>query len=191
MAQLRRHGKPTLGKQMSPEQYLEGWRERKTWEHNYNDRHKVRFNFLARNCVGETFADVGCAFGHSTELLAQMHPGNWTGIEFNEQAVHEARGLFPLIVFKFCEHPEKLNAFGQFDTVVCSEVIEHVEDPPLLLRALMAMTGKRLLMTTPCKIVGDPGHVRVYNDATLVELLRGLNAHFEREGVFYKIAVEK
>ena len=182
--------RPALGKQMTPEQYLEGWRERQTWSHNYNERHAVRFNWIAANCVGETFADVGCALGHSTELLARLHPGKWTGIEFDMAAVIEAREKFPHIMFIFCEHPEKLNTLGQFDTVVCSEVIEHVEDPAAFMRMLLPMARLRLLMTTPCISVGDPGHVRVFNEATLTALLLGLKSAISKEGVFYKIAVE-
>ena len=186
---VRAKSKPVLGKQMTAAQYLEGWRERKTWAHNYNDRHALRFNWLAKNIVGEKFADIGCALGHSTELLARMHPGNWTGVEFNIEAVNDAVEQFHGIPFVYVENIAALPRLGKFDTVVCSEVIEHVEDPAALLLSLLEITGKRLLMTTPCKNVGDPGHVRIYDDATLASLFTGLDYGVDKDSIFYKIAV--
>ncbi len=175
---------------MTAVEYLAGWRERRTYTHNHNEQHMVRFNWLAANCVGETFVDVGCALGHSTALLAELHPGAWTGIEFEEAAVVEAREQFPHIAFKSIPSVADLPSAGQFDTVVCSEVVEHVEDPEELVRALLSVASRRVLMTTPNKNVGDPGHVRIYDDRSIAELVAGLQASITKEGVFYKVRID-
>lgn len=176
---------------MTAEEYLAGWRERKTWTHLDKERHQSRLKWCADQCVGETFADVGCALGHSTAIMRQRHPGAWTGIEFSESAVVEARERFPHIAFTSVPSVADLVVAGRFDTVVSSEVVEHVEDPAALLTALLAIAERRVVITTPCAVVDDPGHVRLYTDKTLGALLAGLEAKVVKDELFFRVVIDK
>jgi len=151
------------------------WARKKTWKNLALKHHQRRFVNIAAYLKGETFADVGCAFGHSTHYLKERTGGEWTGIEFDEAATIKARGLFPDIDFKYVPDTGKLCELPKFDGVVCSEVIEHVEHDQRLIDSLVAITGKTLVITTPNIEVNDPGHLRVYDEA----ILRAL---FERYG---------
>jgi len=79
--------------------------------------------------------------------------------------------------------------------VVCSEVIEHVEDPADFVRALVNVTapGGVLVLTTPNRPVSDPGHIRVYSRP----MLEGLFADFpgtveiKSEGRFWYVIARR
>ena len=65
---------------------------------------------------------------------------------------------------------------GEFDSVLCTEVLEHVA-PALAYRILAEIrrvlgSGGRLLLTVPCKFAySDPGHVQVFDKSGLAEML--------------------
>lgn len=184
------HGPKLIKRQMTPEEYLAGWRERKTWTHLDNEKHQTRLKWCAGKCVGETFVDVGCALGHSTAIMHKKRRGAWTGIEFEEAAVEEARRNFSEIAFIYAPSVEDLWRTGRYDSVVCSEVIEHVEDPEVLLIGLLTIATRRVIITTPCMDVNDPGHVRLYDDGMLGELLAPYRHQIYKDDLFYKVVIE-
>lgn len=147
-----------------------------------------RLRTCADKMEGETFADVGCAFGHSTEIMAKRHPGDWTGIDFSEAAIREAVKQFGQTwEFVYCPDVVALSQHPCFyDGVVCSEVIEHVEDDAALVTGLSLLTNKVLVVTTPCVEVGDPGHLRLYTEEMLRDLF-GPNAEIQKQGPFWYV----
>ena len=149
---------------MSAEDYIRHhWLRRSVWEHLTRRKHVRRLRACAQRMEGSTFADVGCAFGHSTDMMARWAPGDWTGIDFSRTAVeHAVKEFGQRRRFLFCESLAALASLGPFDGVICSEVIEHVDDPQTLVESLKAITCRVLVMTTPAGAVGDPGHVSVY-----------------------------
>jgi len=151
------------------------------------DVHQARYKKCAELAIGETFVDVGCAFGESTHYMKNYRPGNWTGVEFDVTAVRKAEDNFPDIKFLYIKEPKYLSLV-KYDTVVCSEVIEHVEKDREFVESLIAMTGKRLIMTTPNKKVISVGHLRVYTKSSLLELFKGYSVDItENDRFFYVI----
>jgi 2-polyprenyl-3-methyl-5-hydroxy-6-metoxy-1,4-benzoquinol methylase len=75
--------------------------------------------------------------------------------------------------------------------VVCSEVIEHVEDPLDFVKVLGEITapGGALVVTTPNRPVNDPGHLRVFSREMLDALFagRGVNYEIKSEGRFWYV----
>jgi hypothetical protein len=109
-------------------------------------------------------------------------------MDFSESGIAKARALWPLIKFHYVPHCEAVNFVGRFDSVVCSEVLEHVNDDEGLVEALMGITDKVLLITTPCRRVDDPGHIRIYTRDTLSQLFDGYSfAISEEEPFFYAV----
>ena len=108
------------------------------------------------------------------------------------RAISRARGIFPEkehgIKFKYSANFDlllKLNEwFGEgfegFDSVVCSEVLEHIDEDWKLLQGLMRITKNILVISTPCIPIDDPGHLRLYTKDSLSELL-GVNKKYNYE----------
>ena len=171
---------------MTAEEYItQHWIPNKTWTHLEWPKHQKRLRKCAELTEGDTFADVGCACGHSTDIMARFRAGLWYGIDFSETAINMARKLFPDLTF--------FGGFEKgvvFDSVVCSEVIEHVADDKEFVAQLLNITGKRLVLTTPSVEVDDPGHKRLYTMPTLWELAGGRKCHIVDEDGYFYIIVE-
>lgn len=177
---------------MEAKDYLEShWIKNKIWTHLEWPKHQDRFRACVSYLEGERFIDIGCALGHSTNILKKFLPGNWSGLEFMQEAVDRAKELFPDISFYYSKDFNFLPTCGQFDGVVCSEVIEHVENDKALIEGLVNITKKTLVITTPNKRVNDPGHLRVYTEETLSELFDSHAFEIIRDGLFFYIILRK
>jgi len=161
---------------MKASEYLTGhWNKNSIWTHLEWPKHQTRFKLIADYLIGKTFCDVGCGLGHSTDILKRFKPGKWSGVEFYQPNVDEGIKLFEKIDFYYCDEStlDIHSACGKrFDSVVCSEVIEHVERPVLLVMELLRITKKRLVITTPCVYVNDPGHLRIYTKEMIESIMK-------------------
>lgn len=177
---------------MDAEQYMNHWIKNKVWTHLKWPKHQRRFKTIAGFLEGETFVDVGCAFGHSTAEIEIFRSGAWTGIDFSKRAIERAKMEFPRIDFIYCEDFSLYDHTSRkFDGVVCSEVIEHVEKDWELIKGLLGITKKTLVVTTPNCKVSDPGHLRVYTEETLTELFKGTDFVIHQIGPFFYLVVRK
>jgi len=99
--------------------------------------------------------DLGCGRGWLTNLLAEY--GNVTGIEPVKSVVDYGKTLFPQLEL-LCGTATDILAqgkTGQFDLIVCSEVIEHIpDDKKTCFLAEISLLLKKdgfLIVTTPRK----------------------------------------
>ncbi|MFA5377912.1 MAG: methyltransferase domain-containing protein [Dehalococcoidia bacterium] len=178
------------GHQMTADEYILQWRKGKAWEHLTRPVHQKRLNWCSDQCLGESFLDVGCAFGHSTAIMKTRHPGKWFGVDFSVMAIAEALALFPDIQFSYLKEIWEIMNLTIFDSVVCSEVIEHVPDPSALLAAMTTIARKRIIITTPTRDAQDPGHVRLYDLASLEVLLKDYPHTISMDENFFYATVE-
>ena len=177
---------------MTSEEYItKHWIPNKIWTHLTWQNHQTRLKRCAGFLEGARFADVGCACGHSTNIMSGFKEGEWTGIDFSATGIKMAKEQFPELAFRLCRSIKQLGALKPFDSVVCSELIEHVPDDKVLLVSLLRITNHQLVITTPNLAVDDPGHQRCYNEASLKELLDGLTYRIYSEGAFYFINITK
>jgi 2-polyprenyl-3-methyl-5-hydroxy-6-metoxy-1,4-benzoquinol methylase len=179
---------------MNADKYMdEHWIKNKIWTHLDWERHKLRLKLCALHLgdQGRRFIDVGCACGHSTAQLKRYRPGDWTGADFSHKGIELARKFFPGITFFFLHGFGELTQLGLFDGVVCSEVIEHVEDDAGLAEALMAITSCSLVVTTPTRSISDPGHLRLYNEKRLDGLFSGIPHEIKRYEPFFYLIGQK
>lgn len=96
--------------------------------------------------------DVGCGNGVISRHLGKLG-FNVLGIDVSEKTIETARSLTQLPNVQFMKKSaEELVASGEkYDAVICSEVLEHLQDPGALLRVLyqtVADNGK-LIVTVP------------------------------------------
>lgn len=178
---------------MEAKDYLENhWIKNKIWTHLEWPKHQDRFRACVSYLEGKRFIDIGCGLGHSTNILKKFLPGNWSGLEFMQEAVDRAKELFPDISFYYSKDFNFLPTCGQFDGVVCSDVIEHVENDKALIEGLVNITKKTLVITTPNKRVNDPGHLRLYDENLLSRLFSQYkNVEIKKIGLFFYIIWRK
>jgi 2-polyprenyl-3-methyl-5-hydroxy-6-metoxy-1,4-benzoquinol methylase len=84
--------------------------------------------------------DVGCGSGH---LLAHLHktwPGACLlGVDFSSKSVDLAQRLQPALEFRQCSIFE-LDRLGRtFDLVICTEVLEHLEEAGMAMEQLVSV----------------------------------------------------
>jgi len=181
---------------MDAKDYLEShWMKNEVWAHLLYPIHQERLRKCAEAVAGgKAFVDIGCGCGHSTAIMKGFCPGDWTGVDFGESAIVNARKFFPDIKFLYCLKAEDIPK-GGWDGVVCSEVIEHVEGPDSFVRTLAEITapGGVLVLTTPNRKVCDPGHLRLYTRPTLEALFKGFpgTAEIRSEGRFFYVVARK
>src|SRR5438309_2071503 len=96
--------------------------------------------------------DVGCGNGVISRHLGRLG-FNVLGIDVSEKTIEIARSINPMPNVQFQKKSaEELVASGErYDAVICSEVLEHLNDPGALLDVLystLAENGK-LIVTVP------------------------------------------
>lgn len=120
--------------------------------------------------------DVSCGEGTTiAELFYDRNDLRIVGTDLSENALAMAGQKNPHAEFR------KLDLRGEpfpekFDLVMCSEVIEHLEDDAGAIRCMAAMTGRYLLLTTlggrMREHEKDIGHLRNYDPEVLKQLVR-------------------
>jgi len=107
--------------------------------------------FVERISAGERVLDVGCGHGQLAHALASKAKAVVEGIDLVPSNIAKARSLPPVVglSFRVGDALEDLpNAV--FDTVVLSNVLEHLPDRAAFLRRLVATTkARRLLIRVP------------------------------------------
>ncbi|MCW3465420.1 class I SAM-dependent methyltransferase [Chitinophaga nivalis] len=118
---------------------------------------RKRLDFITdalHNTIPEngTILDVGCGNGIISRHLGQLGY-NVLGIDVSEKAIGVARSLTsrPNVRFEAISAEKLVAAGNTYDAVICSEVLEHLDQPSLLLKVLyqsLKPTG-RLVVTVP------------------------------------------
>ena len=103
---------------------------------------------LVRPLDYRTVLDVGCGQGSLLEMLIPLKPeAQYVGIDFAAKALDVARQRAPqaeFVVHDLMAPPLK----RQFDLVLCTDVVEHIEDDAHAIANVAAMTGRYLIVST-------------------------------------------
>ena len=134
-----------------------------------------------------TILDAGCGEGFFSDFLARRND-NWsvTGTDLSADAIAYAHKLFgsrvQFATANIYQLPFKDNSF---DVVVCSEVLEHLDDPLLALTEIIRVARTGVVLSVPLepyfkffndiarllKISPDPGHVNFWTRQTFPEFV--------------------
>ena len=144
-----------------------------------------RLDLLNRHVVGTTVLDAGCGVGGFVEYLSQRGL-NATGLEKHEVFLAAAREKGFRGNFVRCDLSSTLPfRDGAFDTTICLDVLEHVENDANAVRELARVTRKRLVIAVPQEDkwmpsynlifypYRDPTHLRYYTPESLGALVTG------------------
>lgn len=189
--------------------YDEFWKEIK----GSHARHpSVRFrSHLVVNAVkaisdvaeGNAILDVGCGDG---DLLKQLNDSlclgqrkvNLIGYDISEYQIEKNRlHSGPPFDFRVVDFNKKIEGVDKFHIIICSELIEHLENWKIALENIAGMNrkGGYLILTTQAgKRYGSDcalGHLQHFELSYLTSYLEGLNYHIlrkERRGFpFYNL----
>jgi SAM-dependent methyltransferase len=156
-------------------------------------RFRLALRFLGLSDRAARVADIGSGQGELAAAISLKHPrAAVLGVELSGTGVRLAQARAPAARFLqwdlLANRPVPPEWSGWATDAVCSEVLEHVDDPAHLLRNAQGFLapGCRLVVTVP----GGPrsafdlliGHRRHYDPADLAELLS--DAGFERVVTF-------
>ena len=96
----------------------------------------------------ERVLDVGCGPGQFASLIDDSGFADYTGIDFSRAATDIARQRAPRFQFRTGDvRDPSVYAGLEFDAIVCTEVLEHIEDDLAVISCFP--TGTRCLMTVP------------------------------------------
>jgi SAM-dependent methyltransferase len=139
--------------------------------------------------------DVGTGSGVKLEQIVAPHATVAVGLDQGsgiEIARHRAPGIEWVEGDLLTAEPWLQIADRSFDLIICADVIEHVEDPVVLLRHISSQMAEhtRLLISTPDRLrfdrptpVGPPGnsrHVREWTRDEFELLLESVGLRVER-----------
>jgi glycosyltransferase involved in cell wall biosynthesis len=146
--------------------------------HLHHERHQNRIKYTAEFLRGRS-VEIGCASGISTNTMIQhLKNINRKGVsleavEPTDWGYAEAVRTNPHIKFTKAMGEDLPFEDGEFDTVLCAEVVEHVLNPHLFLKecSRICKKGGRLIVTFPNGVHPDPDHQHVFSPVSATKLL--------------------
>lgn len=94
--------------------------------------------------------DAGCGEGFTLAKLFELKIGKQlAGIDYSKVAIGSAKELFPYLNAKTGNIYNLSYKDNSFDVVICTEVLEHLENPALALKEIERVTSKYALLTVP------------------------------------------
>jgi SAM-dependent methyltransferase len=143
--------------------------------------HVARYRWAAALVTDKRVLDAGCGTGYGSELLAREGATEVVGIDVDVDTVDAAQrastGKTAFVAADLLALPAEL---GDFDVVVCFEVLEHLDDPEVALNRLAAVLrpGGVLAVSSPNRDVYPPGNPFHLHEFTPDELATALAARF-------------
>ena len=112
------------------------------WETDLNDE---CIREIESNIAGKTVLEVGCGRGHMVNVLHQACEVTASDIRITDTLVTK----YPEIRFQQANIQSLPFADGEFDTVVFTHTLEHVQDIVGAIAELKRVTGQRLVVVVP------------------------------------------
>jgi glycosyltransferase involved in cell wall biosynthesis len=152
--------------------------------------------------VGLSVLEIGAGMGNLTRNLC-THRKSWVATDVNVEYLDHIRNLFrhrPSLSVSNLDvaDPESFVPFeGQMDTVVCVNVLEHIEDDAAALRSFRTVLEPegRLILLVPNdpnaygSIDREIGHYRRYTTSSLRSLIEGAGYEIEEMLSFNRISM--
>ncbi len=157
------------GRERSPEWYDRVFQENEHWKEHYTSSRYYPLWTVIVDRMGragaESVLDVGCGPGQMACLLRDKGVPRYLGLDFSPKRVERAKEVCPEFDFVVDDAFEtELFRAHDYDTVVCTEFLEHVEQDLEMLGKIRS--GMRFYATVPD--FPFDSHVRHFEDAKQV-----------------------
>ena len=172
-----------------------------TWNILVGDKYQHRYKKMAALTYGKTL-EVGT--GHGVFLMMLLNQGiDVIGLDISKQCIKMANDMFRLNGIGTTIHYGTIYDLpfedNSFDTVVCSECLEHLKAPLKAVKELARVTKKHVYITVPNRGAMPPGqtrgHVQDFNTSNIACLFKGAGLRVVKmevyEKVIYTIGVKK
>jgi methyltransferase family protein len=95
--------------------------------------------------------ELGCANGHLGAACKRRSALRWTGVDQSAAALAAAATRLDAVVSMDLDSPDAARLGGNYDLVVCGDVLEHLRDPAACLRVAHTVSapGARLVCCVP------------------------------------------
>lgn len=144
---------------------------------------------LAKSLNPTTILDAGCGEGFTMNKLSKSGVGKKIeGVEYSKEAITLGKKIFPNLIFKEGSAYELPYKDNSFDLVVCTEVLEHLDQPAKVLSEVLRTSRKYVLISVPnepffmlgnfmrgknlSRLGNDPGHINHWTIATFLSFLK-------------------
>ncbi len=140
--------------------------------------HVARYRWAAQAAAGRTVLDAGCGTAYGSALLAAGGAAEVVGVDIAESVLKVMAPRMPESVSLEVGDLRRLRyADDRFDLIVCFEVIEHFDEPLVVLDELVRVLapGGVLLISSPNRGVypdGNPHHFHEFTPDELLEAVR-------------------
>lgn len=105
---------------------------------------------LAKSLNPTTILDAGCGEGFTMDRLTKLGVGKKIeGVEYSKGAITLGKKLFPNLIFKEGSAYALPYKDNSFDLVVCTEVLEHLDQPAKVLSEVLRTSKKYVLISVP------------------------------------------
>jgi ubiquinone/menaquinone biosynthesis C-methylase UbiE len=109
------------------------------------DLNKGCITEIEKNILGDKVLEVGCGRGYLANILSTKYEIIACDINISQQLIHK----YPNIRFKQ-ENIQNLSfRDNEFDTVICTHTLEHVQYFNIAIKELRRVTKKRLIVVVP------------------------------------------
>jgi SAM-dependent methyltransferase len=132
--------------------------------------------------------EIGCGEGFLSGWLSERHPeATFCGIDLRASDLEKLKRHFPRIRTEVGSAYDLSPVTGDYDLVICAEVLEHLEEPERALRQITALHPRNTIITVPhepwfmlsnllrgkniTRLGNDPEHVNHWTAASFRSLL--------------------
>lgn len=137
----------------------------------YWDTHQTALDFGLRQQkylklagVGRNIVELGCGLSPMLEYACYFKEA-W-GVDYSEETIKKAKELYPNVKYICADARHTGIESNFFDVVVSGEVIEHLEDPELLLKEMerICALGGIMILSTPILEFEDKEHLWEFDE---------------------------
>jgi len=160
-------------------------------------RHLAVYEWIAARARGARVLDLACGEGYGAAALARGGALSVVGVDANPEAYDHARLRYTAPALTFERGlAETWGEPGSFDVITFLQTIEHIHDPPALLRhlrSLLADGGAAFISTPNLLTLAPPGaeksdnpwHIREYRAHEFRELCESAFSSVEIFGLYH------